>query len=137
MDAHNECLLQVFGGVFETFLKHELLSLICLYFRKFRLDMTKITNHSQNNKPWQKNRQGILFCCRICLFSTAVDIPGTGVGSRWLECLAPKLLVSLFSGSMLPWLHIFMSALTHSDQVFSGLPLSATRNHHTCDGVCA
>ena len=30
---------------------------------------------------------------------------------------------SLFSGSMLPRLHIFMSALTHSDQVFLGLPL--------------
>ena len=29
----------------------------------------------------------------------------------------------LFSGSMLPRLHIFMSALTHLDQVFLGLPL--------------
>ena len=56
-------------------------------------------------------------------FSTAAGVPGTGVGSRWLECLTSKLHASLFSGSMLPRLHIFMSALTHSDQVFLGLPL--------------
>ena len=45
------------------------------------------------------------------------------VGSRWLECLTHISHASLFSGSMLPRLHIFMSALTHSDQVFLGLPL--------------
>ena len=56
-------------------------------------------------------------------FSTAAGVPGTGVGSRWLECLTPNPNASLFSGSMLPWLHIFMSVLTHSDQVFLGLPL--------------
>ena len=51
-------------------------------------------------------------------------MPGTGVGSRWLECLTPNPHTSLFSGSMLPRLHIFMSTLTHSDQqVFLGLPL--------------
>ena len=40
--------LQVCGGVFEAlskfFLKHELLSLVCLYFREFRLDTAKLTN---------------------------------------------------------------------------------------------
>ena len=52
-----------------------------------------------------------------------MGVPGTGVGSRWLECLTPNHHTSLFSGSMLPRLHIFMSALTNSDQVFLGLPL--------------
>ena len=56
-------------------------------------------------------------------FSTAAGVPGTGVGSRWLECLTPNPHASLFSGSMLLRLHIFMSVLTHSDQVFLGLPL--------------
>ena len=56
-------------------------------------------------------------------FSTAAGVPGTGVGSRWLECLTSNPNASLFSGSMLPRLLIFMSALTHSDQVFLGLPL--------------
>ena len=56
-------------------------------------------------------------------FSTAAGVPGTGVGSRWLECLTPNYHTSLFSGSMLPRLQIFMSVLTHSDQVFLGLPL--------------
>ena len=27
---------------------------------------------------------------------TVVGVPGTGVGSRWLECLTPKLHTSLF-----------------------------------------
>ena len=56
-------------------------------------------------------------------FSTAAGVPGTGVGSRWLECLTPNPHAFLFSGSMLPRLHIFMSVLRHSDQVFLGLPL--------------
>ena len=47
-------------------------------------------------------------------FSTAAGVPGTGVGSRRLECLTPNPHASLFNGSMLPRLHIFMSALTHS-----------------------
>ena len=51
-----------------------------------------------------------------------MGVPATGVGSRWLECLTYNPHASLFSGSMLPRLHIFMSALTHSDQVFLGLP---------------
>ena len=59
----------------------------------------------------------------LSLFSTAAGVPGTGVGSRLLECLTPNPHASLFSGSMLPRLHIFMSALTHSDQVSLGLPL--------------
>ena len=41
-------------------------------------------------------------------FSTAVGVPGTGVGSRWLECLTSNPHASLFSGSMLPRLHIFI-----------------------------
>ena len=45
-------------------------------------------------------------------FSTAAGVPRTGVGSRWLECLTPNPHASLFSGSMLPRLHIFMSVLT-------------------------
>ena len=56
-------------------------------------------------------------------FSTAAGVPESGVGSRWLECLTPNSQASLFSGSMLPRLHFFMSALTHSDQVFLRLPL--------------
>ena len=56
-------------------------------------------------------------------FSSDAGVPGTEVGSRWLECLTPNPHASLFSGSMLPRLHIFMSVLTHSDQVFLGLPL--------------
>ena len=52
-----------------------------------------------------------------------MGVPGTGVGSRWLEYLTPNPHTSLFSGSMLPRLHIFMSDLTHSDQAFLGLPL--------------
>ena len=52
-----------------------------------------------------------------------MGVPGTGVGSRWLECLTRNPHVSLFSGSMLPRLHIFILASTHSDQVFLGLPL--------------
>ena len=52
-----------------------------------------------------------------------MGVPGIGVGSRWLECLTPNPHASLFSGLRLPRLHIFMSALTHSDQVFLGLPL--------------
>ena len=59
----------------------------------------------------------------MSLFSTAARVPGTGVGSRWLECLTPNPHASLFSESMLPRLHIYMSVLTHSDQVFLGLPL--------------
>ena len=43
--------------------------------------------------------------------------------NRWLECLTPNPHASLFSGSMLPRLHILMSVLTHSDQVFLGLLL--------------
>ena len=71
-------------------------------------------------------------------FSTAVGVSGTWVGSRWLECLTPNPHASWFSGSMLPRLHIFMSSvLTHSDQVFLGLPLPGARNRHTCDGVYA
>ena len=54
---------------------------------------------------------------------TAAGVPGTVIGSRWLECHPPKLHASLFSGPMLLRLHIFMSVLTHSDQVFLGLPL--------------
>ena len=54
-----------------------------------------------------------------------MGVPGTRVGSRWLECLTPNPHASLFRGSMLPRLHICMSALTHSDQVFIGLPLLA------------
>ena len=45
------------------------------------------------------------------------------IGSRWLECLTPNPPSFLFSGSMLPRLQIFMPALTHSNQVFLGLPL--------------
>ena len=45
MDEHNEYLLQVYGFVRKFFLKHEFLPLNCLYFRQFRLDTTKITNH--------------------------------------------------------------------------------------------
>ena len=56
-------------------------------------------------------------------FSTAAGVRGTGVGSRWLTCLTPKFHTSLFGGSMLPRLHVFMSAVTHSDQFFLGLPL--------------
>ena len=51
-----------------------------------------------------------------------MGVPGTGVGSRWLECLTVNPHASLFSGSMLPRLHKFMSAFAHSDQVFLGLP---------------
>ena len=52
-----------------------------------------------------------------------MGVPGTGVGSRWLECLTPNPNASMFSGLIVPRLHIFMSVLTHSDQVFLGLPL--------------
>ena len=66
---------------------------------------------------------------RVCDIScsTAAGVPGTGVGSRWLECLTPNPHASLFCGSMLPRLPIFMSVLTHSDQVFLGLPLLLAR----------
>ena len=57
------------------------------------------------------------------LFPTAAGVPGTGVGSRWLECLTPISSAFLFSGSMLLRLHILMLASTHSDQVFLGLRL--------------
>ena len=40
-----------------------------------------------------------------------------------MECLTPKFYASLFNGSLLQRLHIFMSALTHSDQVILGFPL--------------
>ena len=52
-----------------------------------------------------------------------MGVRGTGVGSRWLECLTHIPHASLVSGSMLPRLHILMSALTHSAQVYLGLPL--------------
>ena len=52
-----------------------------------------------------------------------MGVPVTGVGSRWLECLTRNPHASMFSESMLPRLHIFMSALTHPDQVFLDLPL--------------
>ena len=56
-------------------------------------------------------------------FPTAAGVPGTGVASRWLECRTPIFSTFLFSGSMLLRLHILMSALTHSDEVFLDLPL--------------
>ena len=56
-------------------------------------------------------------------FPTAAGVPDTVVGSRWLECLTPKLNASLFSGSMLQRLYIFIPALIHIDQFFWGLPL--------------
>ena len=52
-------------------------------------------------------------------FSTAAGVPGTGVGSRWLECLTPNPHASPFSGSMLPRLHIFMSGTRDLFWVFS------------------
>ena len=69
-------------------------------------------------------------------FSIAEGVPGTGVGSRFLECLKLNLHASLFSGSLMPRLHIFMSALRHTDQVSS--PSSfGTRNCHPCGRVYA
>ena len=54
IDEHNEYVLQVYDGVFEAlskfFLENELLSLVCLYFREFRLDVAKLTNHSTKNR---------------------------------------------------------------------------------------
>ena len=54
------------------------------------------------------------------LFSTAAGVPGTGVGSRWLECLTPKPHTSLFSGWML------------RPGIFNSNSSSGARNHHTC-----
>ena len=36
-------------------MKHELLPLICLYFREFRFDAAKITNHDKKNKAGDIN----------------------------------------------------------------------------------
>ena len=43
------------------------------------------------------------------------DVPGTGVGSRWLECLISKLHTSLFSGSILPRLKYLVIAVYKSE----------------------
>ena len=56
-------------------------------------------------------------------FSTAAVVPVTGVGSRRLDCLTPALQATLLNGSVLSRLHTVMSVLTHSDQLFLGLPL--------------
>ena len=55
MDEHNEYLLHVYGGMFEVVLKHELLPMINLYFREYRLDTTR------NNKPRSKDLGGDIY----------------------------------------------------------------------------
>ena len=56
------------------------------------------------------------------LMTRLISTAASAQDSRWPECLTPIPNASLFSGWMLPRLHILMSALTHSDQVFLGLP---------------